>query len=74
MTNTENHTPVTTWGSRNAEGMFRIATRLAGFDAKELMLEIHRRSTNGHKVNENTVTQAMQTLSDRARAALNEKE
>ena len=56
----------TTWGSRNAEGMFRIATLLAGFDASELMIEIHRRQ-KGRKgnVNESTVCSAMQVLADR---------
>ena len=53
------------WGSKNAEDMFTIATRLAGFDASELMLEIHRRSTHGRKVNESTVCNAMQTLKDK---------
>ena len=66
----------TTWGSRNAEDMFRIATRIAGFDAKELMLEIHNRTkhSKAKKVNENTVCEAMQTIADRTdagRAALN---
>lgn len=56
----------TTWGSRNAEDMFKIATRLAGFDAKALMLEIHRSQRDKtRKVNEATVLQAMQTLTDR---------
>jgi len=54
------------WGSRNAEDMFKIATRLAGFDAKELMLEIHRRQRGRDaKVNEATVLAAMQTVKDR---------
>ena len=53
------------WGSRNAEDMFTIATRFAGFDGIELMREINRRSPSGRKVNENTVCEAMQTLKDR---------
>ena len=57
----------TTWGSRNAEGMFEIATRFAGFDAKELMAQIIYRTRNSSalKVNERTVTEAMQTIQDR---------
>lgn len=53
----------TTWGSRNAEDMFRIAVVLAGFDPRELMLEIHRRQNGRNaKVNEATVLAAMDTL------------
>ena len=55
----------TTWGSKNAEDMFRIATRLANFDARLLMLEICRRSPHGAQVKESTVLQAMQTLRDK---------
>lgn len=54
----------TTWGSRNAEDMFQIATKLAGFDPIELMKEIVRR-TKGRKtfrVNEPTVLNAMDTI------------
>jgi hypothetical protein len=56
-----------TWGSQNAEDLFRIATRLAGFDPKELMFEIHRRvmKRNPIRVNVNTVLEAMQTVYDR---------
>lgn len=52
------------WGSAAAEDMFRVATMLAGFDARELMLEIHRRTAHSRaeKVNEPTVLAAMQTL------------
>ncbi len=57
----------TTWGSRNAEDMFRIATRLAGFNGGQLMVEINRRQRGrDSKVNEATVLAAMQTLEDRA--------
>lgn len=56
----------TTWGSKNAEDLFKIATRLAGFDAKKLMLEIHRRQRDKSRtVNETTVERAMQALSER---------
>ena len=60
---------MTTWGSKNAEQMFIIATRFAGFDAKELMLEIHRHSPKGKRVKEDTVTNAMHTLKTRWDAA-----
>lgn len=58
----------TTWGSRPAEDMFKIATRLAGFDARELMLEIHARHDwrRSEKVNERTVLAAMDTLYKKA--------
>lgn len=57
---------MTTWGSVNAEDMFKIATRLAGFDASELMLEIHRRQRRRDaKVNEATVLAAMATVANR---------
>lgn len=55
----------TTWGSRNAEDLFKIATRIAGFDSKKLMLAIHRRQRNKRKqVNMATVEAAMQELKD----------
>ena len=54
------------WGSKNAEDLFKIATNLAGFDRKELMLEIHRRQRGRDAtVNEATVLAAMQTIYDR---------
>lgn len=57
---------MTTWGSKNAEAMYAIATILAGFDPKELMLEIHRRQRDKtRQINERTVLQAMQTVFDR---------
>jgi hypothetical protein len=57
----------TSWGSKNAEDMFTIATRLAGFDPKELMAEICKRTRgrDSMRVNVNTVTEAMQTICDR---------
>jgi hypothetical protein len=55
----------TSWGSKNAEGMYQIATRIAGFDPIKLMLEITRRQgRNLRKVNESTVLAAMQALED----------
>ena len=58
---------ITTWGSRDAEEMFNLATRLAGFDPKELMLEIHRLSgrRDTTRVNVRTVLRAIQNLADR---------
>ena len=54
------------WGSKIAEDLFKIATNLAGFDRKELMLEIHRRQRGRDAtVNEATVLAAMQTIYDR---------
>ena len=57
----------TTWGSKAAESMFQIATRLAGFEPGELMLEIHRlthhRGTT--RVNEPTVRKAMSIIYER---------
>lgn len=49
--------------------MFRIAVNLAGFDAAELMTEIHRRTarSKAEKVNLATVENAMQTVFDRHR-------
>jgi len=61
---TRNPKRETTWGSRNAEDMFQIATKLAGFDPIELMKEIVRR-TKGRKtfrVNEPTVLNAMDAI------------
>lgn len=56
------------WGSANAEDLFKVATRLAGFDARELMLEIHRRLRGRDAlVNERTVLAAMHTISQRAK-------
>lgn len=56
----------TTWGSKSAESLYRIATRLAGFDAKELMLAIHRRQRGKSRtVNVVTVENAMQELTDK---------
>lgn len=57
----------TTWGSVNAEDMFQIATRMAGFDPMELMKEIHRRTMHSKalKVNEHSVLEAMQTVFER---------
>ena len=61
---TRTMTPI--WGSRNAEDMFKIATRLAGFNGPELMLEITRRQGRRNAmVNEATVLGAMQTISKR---------
>jgi len=44
---------------------------LAGFDARELMIEIVRRTrrSKAEKVNEGTVLQAMQTVCDRYKTA-----
>ena len=56
---------MTTWGSKNAEDMYRIAVKLANFDPKELMIEIHRLSPRGDKVKESTVLKAMQIVFDR---------
>ena len=53
----------TTWGSKNAEDMYRIAVKLAGFDAKELMVGINQRSKSG-KVNLATVLAAMQKIDE----------
>ena len=56
----------TTWGSANAEDLFKIATRMAGFDAVELMVEIHRRQHGRDAiVNVATVSNAMQVVRDR---------
>ncbi len=57
----------TTWGSKNAEDLYRLATRMANFDAGELMTEIHRRTakSKAEKVNERTVEAAMQTVFER---------
>ena len=54
------------WMSVNAHDMAMIAVRLAGFDCKELFLEIHKLQGRriGAKVNETTVTHAMQNLTD----------
>lgn len=64
---------LTTWGSVNAEDMFQIATKMAGFDPIELMKEIHRRTmrSSAFKVNESTVLNAMGTLDE---ASLSEEE
>ncbi len=57
------------WGSANAEDMFKIATRLAGFDSKELMFEICRQQgARDARVNERTVLAAMHTISQREAA------
>ena len=54
----------TTWGSANAEDMFQIATKIAGFDRIELMKEIvwRTRHSKAQKVNERTVLAAMETV------------
>lgn len=53
-----------TWGSKPAEDTFTLATRLAGFDRHELMLEITRlQGRRLTKVNETTVIRAIQSLS-----------
>ena len=49
----------TTWGSKNAEDLFSIATRIAGFEAIALMKEISKLSKISAKVKESTVSQAM---------------
>lgn len=51
----------------NAGDLFKIATRIAGFDAKELMLEIARlqRHSKAVRANERTVLRAMQAVRDR---------
>ena len=57
---------MTTWGSKWAEDLYHVATRLAGFDANELMIEIHRRQRDHSRtVNAATVLAAMQTIKDR---------
>ena len=56
----------TTWGSANAEDMYRIATRLAGFDAVELMLEIGQQQRDpGRSTSLPTVLRAMGVVSRR---------
>ncbi len=55
----------TTWGSKNAEDMFTVATKLANFNAKELMVEIHRKSPCGNKVKVSTVEDAMHIIAER---------
>lgn len=58
------------WGSVNAEDLYQIATRIAGFDRAELMLEISRRKgRRDGLVNETTVLNAMKVVSDRHKAA-----
>lgn len=52
------------WGSRNAEALFQIAVRLGGFDAVELMTEIHRLSKSDC-VYLQTIENAMQIVADR---------
>ena len=54
------------WMSENAQDMFTIAVNMAGFDAKELATLIIMRSMAhpDRKVNEATVTNAMQDLRD----------
>ena len=58
---------MTTWGSVNAENMYRIAVGMAGFDASELMIEIARRTRSrpGTKTNERTVLNAMDAVQAR---------
>jgi hypothetical protein len=57
---------MTTWGSKNAEDLFTLVTRIAGFDPKALMLEIHRlQRDKTRQVNERTVLNAVQALSNR---------
>ncbi len=51
--------------SREARDMFIIATRIAGFDYRELMLEMHRLRPNTDRFNVTTVLNAMQAISDR---------
>jgi uncharacterized membrane protein YjdF len=55
--------------SNAAHDMFMIATRMAGFDAGELMREIVRRSPRARTINEPMVLNAMQAISDRYKAA-----
>lgn len=50
----------TTWGSKNAEDLYKIAVIFANFNPKELMLEIARLSPKGNTVYENIVCQAME--------------
>jgi len=54
---------MTTWGSRNAEDMFRVAVLLANFDAADLMTRINKRSRD-RKTNERTVLACMQEMRD----------
>ena len=54
---------MTSWGSKNAEDMFQIATKLANFDGIELMKEIIlRQKRRDAKVNVTTVLEAMDTI------------
>lgn len=62
------------WGSKKAEDMYRVATTMANFDAKELMVEIHRLSPGGAKIKESTVLQAMQNVKDVRKAVLEASE
>jgi hypothetical protein len=62
------HLPLPDGWSRNGLDMFHVATRMAGFDAGELMKEIYRRSPRAVKINEPMVLNAMQRISDRYKA------
>lgn len=50
--------------SREAEGLYRVAVTFAGFDPKELMLEVHRRAP--HRATVTTVEQAMGAVANRS--------
>lgn len=54
--------------SKNASDLYKIAVNVAGFDAFELMREIHRRSPTA-KVSARTVETAMGRLQDGAQVA-----
>ena len=54
----------TTWGSKNAEAIYDIATALGGFDPVELMLAICQVQKRSSRVNEPTILQAMQNIID----------
>jgi len=51
--------------SVNAHDLFVIATRMAGFDATELILEIHCHSPNSKRINEPMVSNAMERICER---------
>jgi hypothetical protein len=54
--------------SRNASDLFRIAVGIAGFNASDLMKEITKRQGRRDAiVNMQTVDNAMQVISDRAK-------
>ena len=63
---TTKHTPATALRiegfSRNASDLYKVAVMLAGFDARELLMEIHRHAPN--RATERTVGNAMQKIRD----------